>query len=552
MSEHPVAPDSASTHSETVRLDEWLASLGLEQYVEPFKENAITYEMLFSLTQEDLKDCGVSSLGHRKLLLSAIEALRNPLPPMEDAAHLPVTPDEPANIVGVAPVSTEPMATVAAIFAPEEIPVAVMAVAPAEQAEFLVENSDVMESSDQSEQPEPEKKQEVPLTAMQRFWKFYQRASGGSFMLSLVVHLVILIIGIYLVVSSIAEERKISFGGGGGPEGPKSETQHKVKKKVNANAPAPTKRITTTSSVAAVALPDMPNMNMSMGPTVAGAMGTGGFGAPGGLGGGGGGGGGGGSGKGIGGGFSNVTFFGLSAGGKGTGIPGTFYDLKQTTSKQPTGMTPPKWTEVVQMFLRDWNTSTFSKYFKGPKQLLLNQMYIYSMNAEAGPKAFELEKEVQPKMWVVHYKGQVIAPKTCRFRFVGRGDDVLAVRFNGKHVLEWGQLSPVHWKTPNAAYPYPNRVWNKKGLMPGDWINVSQGQTYPIEILIGERPGGALEYYLMIEEEGVKYGGAPNAPLLPLFRVGGEPVPEISPKGYPFAKDGPVWKAKSSPLSSLR
>jgi len=536
-------------------MEEWLASFGLAQYVDSFKENEVTYEMLFSLTQEDLKECGMTSLGHRKTFFTAVDALRNPPSPTEKATHLPMPADEPASLECLAPSSIEPTARVADSFVTEEIPVAMMVEAPIEEQEFLLASPEVMEQEmhGQSEQTAPEKKPEVPLTAVQRFWKFYQRASGGSFMLSLVVHLVILIIGIYLVVSSIAEERKISFGGGGGPEGPKSETQHKVKKKANANAPAPTKRITTTSSVAAVALPDMPNMNMSMGPTVAGSMGTGGFGAAGGLSGGGGGGGGGGSGKGIGKGFSNVTFFGLSAGGKGTGIPGTFYDLKQTTGKKPTGMNPAKWTEVVQTFLRDWNTITLSKYFKGPKQLLLNQMYIYNMAAEAGPKAFELEKEVQPKMWVVHYKGQVIAPKTGRFRFVGRGDDILAVRFNGQIVLEYGQLPSVHWKTQNAHYTYQNlKIPNKRGLMPGDWINVSQGQTYPIEILIGERPGGGLEYYLMIEEEGVKYGGAPNAPLLPLFRVGGEPVPEINAKGYPFAKDGPVWKAKPSSLSSLR
>ena len=138
-----------------------------------------------------------------------------------------------------------------------------------------------------------------------RFLRAYRNASGGSLLLSIVIHAVLLIAGVFLVVSQVAEERKISFGGG--EPGPKADIQHKVQmKRQTTSAPAPTKRITTTSSMARVALPDMPDIPMSMGPTLAGSMGTGGFGASSGLGTGGiGNFGGGGRG------FSNIKFFGL-------------------------------------------------------------------------------------------------------------------------------------------------------------------------------------------------------------------------------------------------
>ena len=54
----------------------WLAEQGLEQYAEAFAENAIDGEVLRTLTGEDLKELGVSALGHRKRLLEAIAALR--------------------------------------------------------------------------------------------------------------------------------------------------------------------------------------------------------------------------------------------------------------------------------------------------------------------------------------------------------------------------------------------------------------------------------------------------------------------------------------------
>ena len=52
----------------------WLRSLGLEQYEATFRENAITEKLLPSLTAEDLKDLGVSVVGHRRAFLNAIAA----------------------------------------------------------------------------------------------------------------------------------------------------------------------------------------------------------------------------------------------------------------------------------------------------------------------------------------------------------------------------------------------------------------------------------------------------------------------------------------------
>ena len=54
---------------------DWLKGLGLAQYAAAFRENDITEALLPKLTGEDLKDLGVATVGHRRMLLDAIAAL---------------------------------------------------------------------------------------------------------------------------------------------------------------------------------------------------------------------------------------------------------------------------------------------------------------------------------------------------------------------------------------------------------------------------------------------------------------------------------------------
>src|SRR5690349_7875753 len=57
-------------------LGAWLRSLGLEEYEAAFRDNKINERVLPNLTQEDLKEIGVGPVGHRRILLDAIAALR--------------------------------------------------------------------------------------------------------------------------------------------------------------------------------------------------------------------------------------------------------------------------------------------------------------------------------------------------------------------------------------------------------------------------------------------------------------------------------------------
>ena len=55
-------------------LDDWLTSIGLSQYAEPFAANEIDFAVLPELTDEDLRELQIP-LGHRRKLLRAIREI---------------------------------------------------------------------------------------------------------------------------------------------------------------------------------------------------------------------------------------------------------------------------------------------------------------------------------------------------------------------------------------------------------------------------------------------------------------------------------------------
>ena len=69
----------------------WLRGLGLERYEAAFCDNEIDWAVLPELTADDLKDIGVTAVGHRRKLLAAMAALRAPGSPLD-----PIPPTAPS------------------------------------------------------------------------------------------------------------------------------------------------------------------------------------------------------------------------------------------------------------------------------------------------------------------------------------------------------------------------------------------------------------------------------------------------------------------------
>lgn len=384
---------------------------------------------------------------------------------------------------------------------------------------------------------------------------------GGSFLLvSIVLHLLFGVGATVFIVQRIAAKRQLAFQGGPpAPSKSQKKAEHQVqvqKQKQQSSAPAPPKRIAVTG-LAKVTLPELPTIpvtNTSLSPMkMTGMGGSGGFGlGPGALG----------AGNGTGKGGGGVPSFGLRET-TGSALKGTFYDLKQGKDGKPTEMGADEgeglqinspqnsaYKTVVGQFIKGgMSEGALARFFQGPTPLYATQVFIPSMSADHGPQAFNLAEKVKPKRWIVVYRGNVTPPESGNFRFVGFADDVLAVRFNGRVVLEGSLVNPSGLR-PKTSFHYNG---TNASLYEGDTVSVSAGNSYPLEVVIGEQPGGQFNAFLLLEKIGTQpEKSSTGSPLLPIFKLaGGTPPPGNGGSAPEFAPDTPwsVWKGTPSATS---
>jgi hypothetical protein len=381
---------------------------------------------------------------------------------------------------------------------------------------------------------------------------WYRKLFASQFLfISILFHLLFGAVAAYVVVNRYQAARKLTFKGG--PPSPNPSTralEHKVqmaKKQSTMSAPSVAKRITSTAP-SKVSLPEMPAMPKLAAPPVkmAGAGGADVSFNPGGMT----------TSGGSGAGGAAVPFFGFRESKGGGALLGHFYDLKQLKNGTPSKLDEKEYPNELKKFVNSgWNTANLERFFVGPNPLYTTQIFIPSIDANQGPLAFGLGGRVQPKMWVVHYKGNVVPTESGTFHFVGVGDDVLVVRFNGRVVLDAGFCSLTDHQ-PSKFYSTTGlrldpKMGFYKGLGQGDPIEVSGGQSYSLEILIGEWPGGQFKAYLMLEKEGVQYEkDAKGNPILPILKLADSTVANPTSEAPVFAKNGPVWRAEKVTDSS--
>ena len=121
------------------------------------------------------------------------------------------------------------------------------------------------------------------------------------------------------------------------------------------------------------------------------------------------------------------------------------------------------------------------------------------------PKAFGADNVIKPGMWIIHYKGHVSPPTPGTYRFWGFSDDLIAVAVNGK--TELVSFFTI-WKAPPQVYTKTDPPGEKAAdgtLVAGDWFTVGANDVVDLDVLIGERPGGTFNAFLMIERKGETY-----------------------------------------------
>ena len=231
------------------------------------------------------------------------------------------------------------------------------------------------------------------------------------------------------------------------------------------------------------------------------------------------------SGQGLG---SGGGFFG-GAGKAGSGfLEGSYYDFKFTNTGRNTRMNENELTELLRNFAKSWNESLFNSYYQAPRKLYATRIVMPVMDAQDAPRAFRVNKP--GSYWTVLYKGKIRAPNDGTYRFVGLADDFLLVRLAGRLVLDAsiseiapeGRSGETRLFAPFFKNNKHNDVYRNiiGGHRVGRTFEVRKGQTYDLEILVGENPGGEFYAFLFIERIGENYPKDPNGhPILPFFEM---------------------------------
>ena len=79
------------------QIADWLKKLGMSEYSRRFTENDIDTSVLRHLTDQDLKELGIS-LGHRRKMLAAIAELASAVPASPQPASTEPKPQDTAEL----------------------------------------------------------------------------------------------------------------------------------------------------------------------------------------------------------------------------------------------------------------------------------------------------------------------------------------------------------------------------------------------------------------------------------------------------------------------
>ncbi|MFC5051284.1 hypothetical protein ACFPK9_11765 [Rubritalea spongiae] len=224
-------------------------------------------------------------------------------------------------------------------------------------------------------------------------------------------------------------------------------------------------------------------------------------------------------------------------------IAGQFYDFKQDRRGKPSNNKGDDGfiNSVKKFHDAGFNARGLRDHFKADKALFVRYIAIPLSDADDAPKLFDVEKEVKPSRWMVHYSGTIKSLEAGRYRFVGSGDDYIGASIDGEPrlVAPWPRIAPrLKVEGANASSQPKHRGPYGPNFIYGSWFDLTEGQEFQLDIAIGENPGGKVGFVLLIEKEGERYRTSDNgAPILPPFSAG-----PLTPEDEKALKDFPNLK----------
>lgn len=402
----------------------------------------------------------------------------------------------------------------------------------------------------------------APLPSMPRprRARWWDRLGGGALSFAVLFHVALLIVGAIWVFQVIhLKEKDIDFiphGGGGGSE--RGATNHSQHKRVAQMIPVNhARRVIAEGATTNIVLPDpgdsfgefsaLPSLG---GGGLAGGMGGSGTGQGFGPG----------SGNGVGntlGGAGNGKLFGpLSLFGQegAGGIEGMFIDFKMDRNQRLTGEDPgfPNYLKLLQGFRRGGWDAGPKRFYVSPTRLNTPFFFFPAIQDRLAGPSFK-SPQSGPGLWAAYYSGRCHAQRPGKYRLIGWGDNIFAVKINGKIVLD---ASDVQSREDKGAFVSSReRVGSvdfpgKSGttVYAGDWIQFPAGDV-SIDVVLGDQ-GGIFCAGLFVQPHGEKLEfGDHGLPKLPLFLLG-----ELTPEQRKLLSQipeeslrGPIFPASNQP-----
>ncbi len=402
-----------------------------------------------------------------------------------------------------------------------------------------------------------------PLNRNAKFsWKNF---GGEGLAISILFHLVLLVIAIFLVVQHIVvqvEEDPPSFvsGSGGGNSGDRATMQeHRMKPRNAQNMVKSKNKIMSKSTTSTLVLPETPQMNMN---TSFGASGMSAGGDSSGFGGGSGGGIGTGKGMGVGNGRNFVSGFGSRIK-RDDAMKGTLFDLKRsekgaelaTTAGNNAGKRKEQLHTAMSILDNGWKLENLKKkYASAPTALYTTSIFIADekggpLDANKATEAFKDDdgnKPFEAPGWLCYYEGFFSVTEAGDYRFVGMGDDAMIVGVDKKTVLYAFWPGEGHGPAVKFVKGWePDNFCGKGGtdgkgmaqgatghrnmLYKGTWLPLKPNKRYRIQIAFGEAAGGKAGAWLGIQKK--DRDDDSNFPLFTLEMMDPDPNLQIADTG---------------------
>ena len=205
------------------------------------------------------------------------------------------------------------------------------------------------------------------------------------------------------------------------------------------------------------------------------------------------------------------------------------------------------YVEILQAFKRKGWESSSLKHYESPTKLTSKFFFFPAIqDSQAGP-AFD-SPDSKAGLWVAHYRGRCKASTPGKYRFIGWGDNVLAVKIGGKVVLDASDVQQeggafVKKRDSVGSVSFPGKA--STTIFAGDWINFGSSEEN-IEVLLGDQ-GGIFCAGIFIQPEKTPLTFARNGiPNIPLFMMGAlsEGEQKLLKDVPPESLTGPIFMAK--------